>query len=108
MSVNLVFVHAGLGLALLALLAGVYAAVGPRGDISIRSDCRGTALSAYSAPQAENPPLEAAGFVDPARLCNENAVDRARAAFILLIISLALGGNSARLTRCRVPRRGVP
>jgi len=91
--------RAMLALSLVALLASAYAALGPRGDVSIRQDCKGTALSARFSPQVEDPARDAAGFVDAARLCNENAAQRARLSFVLSVFGLTTAAGGVVLTR---------
>jgi len=93
----------GLGLSLFMLLASAWLAFGPRGDIFFRQACVGSTLSAYAHPQPEDPGLEAIGFVDASRLCNEDAVERTRQAAGLLGtgLVLAVGSGIARLRQRR-------
>lgn len=88
-------------LAGLMLLACVYFAVGPRGDISYRYECRGTTVRSFLHPQATHPELDV-DFVDPARLCNEDAVGKMHRAFALLPAGVVLGLGALGLHRRRV------
>lgn len=92
--------------ALLAVLAGlllllsVYFAIGPRGDISYRSGCRGTTVHAFLHPQATHPELDT-DFVDPARLCNRDAVHKMHRVFVLLPVAAVVGLGALALRRRR-------
>jgi hypothetical protein len=67
------------------------------------AECERTTISVYLGPVQTDPVLEeASGFVDNARLCNEEAESRMHTAFVALPLSLV--AVAAFLALRRYPR----